>query len=127
MSSITFSQENKQNNPNKDKQVTQIFNQTIYGDTSINTGDNIQISLTIKGDKSSLIKYFSFNKIPENEAKTLADIIVSEKPKSKENLFGIKLKKWIEENLMKKSELWKIAGSTILKILEKAVSGYYGL
>lgn len=127
ISSITFSQKNEQNNPNQNKQITQIFNQTIYGDTSINTGDNIQVSVIIKGDKPSLIKYFFSNKIPEDDAKALTDIIVSEKPKSKENPFGKKLKKWIEENLIKKSKLWKIASSTLLKILEKAISGYYGL
>ena len=127
VSSIKFPQTNEQNNLNQNKQINQIFNQTIYGDTSINTGDNIPINLIIKGDKPSLIKHLSSNKIPEDDAKTLADIIVSEQSNNKEEPFGKKLKKWIGENLIKSSELWKIASSTLLKTLEKAISSYYGL
>ena len=125
VSSIKFPQTNEQNNINKNKQVIQIINQTIS--EAVNTGDNIQISLIIKGDKPSLIKYLSSNKIPADDAKTLADIIVSEQSNNKEEPFGKKLKKWIGENLIKSSELWKIASSTLLKTLEKAISSYYGL
>ena len=125
VSSIKFPQTNEQNNLNQNKQVIQIINQTIS--ESVNTGDNIPINLIIKGDKPSLIKHLSSNKIPEDDAKTLADIIVSEQSNNKEEPFGKKLKKWIGENLIKSSELWKIASSTLLKTLEKAISSYYGL
>ena len=130
ISSIKFSQAKEQNKKNIDqnKQVTQIFNNTIYGGyTSINSENNIQINLITKGDKTSLIKYFTYNKIPEDDAKALTDIVASEQPKTKENLFGTKINKWIKENLTKKSKIWKIACSTVVKILEKAISQYYGL
>ena len=76
---------------------------------------------------SSLINYFISENLPKDDAADLADIIESERPKSQETPFGEKIKKWIRENLIKKSEAWKIAGSTVLKILERAISAYYGL
>ena len=127
--SITFSDDMKKDLSDHNKKVTQIFNQTFYGDhTIISSGENSTInSSVIKGDKSSLCTYLICNRLPEKDANNLADIISSEKPINSDNPFGIKMKKWIKEKLKEKSEIWKMTYSTALEIIKKAVSAYYGL
>ena len=110
------------------QKVSQIFNQTIQNLTVIeNSGHNVKINVIIeKGDKSSLIDYLVSKNFPENSAKEFVDIVASEKPKSKEMIFGEKTSRWISDNLPKISEICKMTFSTVLKLIEKAVSHYYG-
>ena len=129
-STIEFAKAEKNDFSKKNKEVTQIFNQTIQGSGTLvnSTGDNATINMPIiKGDKSSLINYFVSKNLPKDDAMDLANIIESEKPTNQETPFGEKIKKWIKENLIKKSETWKMTYSALLIILEKAVSVYYGL
>ena len=129
-STIDFAKSEKNDFSKNHKEVTQMFNQIIQGGGILvnSAGDNATINVSvIKGDKSSLINYFVSKNLPKDDAMDLANIIESEKPTNQETPFGEKIKKWIKENLIKKSETWKMTYSALLIILEKAVSVYYGL
>ena len=128
--SITFSEEQKKDFSNQTKKVTQIFNQTFHGGHTIisnNGRATINSIVVIKGNKSSLSGYFISNGLSEKDANSLTDIISSEQPVNSDSPFGTKLKEWIEEKLQEKSKIWKITYTTLLKIIEKAASAYYGL
>ena len=129
VASIDFSQ-NKETETFDKQEVSQIFNQTIQGNFTVinSSGHNANISVTIgKGDKSSLINYLVSQSFPEDSAKEFADIVASEKPKSKDVPFGEKASQWIGNNLPKMSEICKMTYSTILNLIEKAVLHYHGL
>lgn len=129
VTSIDFTQDAKKDTLNN-KEVNQIFNQTIQGDYTVisSSGHNANITVSIgKEDKSSLIKYLTSQNFPENEAKELADIVASEKPKSKDIPFGEKASQWIRNKLPRISEICKMTYSTTLNLVEKAISNYYGL
>ncbi len=112
------------------EKVTEISNQTIYGNiTYIRAGDGSQLILSIgKGDKDAFVEYLSKSGIAEPDAKEFAEIIASEQPTGDEEPFGDKAKLWILENLKKAVDgTWKVSISVATKILTEAALRYYGL
>ena len=74
-----------------------------------------------------MIQFLVSQNFLKDAVKEFMDIAASEEPKSKNTPFGKKTYKWISDNLPKMSEICKMAYSSALRLLEKAVSDYYGL
>ena len=129
VASINIAQNKAADAFNKQK-ISEVFNQTIQGNLTVinSSGHNVNINTIIgKGNKSSLIDCLVSQNFPENSAKEFVDIVASEKPASEETPFGEKASQWIRDNLPKISEICKMTYSAVLRIIEKAVSQYYGV
>lgn len=113
-----------------DKQVSQIFNQTVYGNLMhVNASDNATVNINIKqGDTAALISELEKAGIPKAAAKEFAEIVASEKPQSAEQPLGAKAVEWIGQNIGKAaSGTWKIGVSVFAKLMEEVALRYYGL
>lgn len=113
------------------KRVSQITNQTIYGNyTAIsNSGDGAKIDVkSIQGDSSALTDLLAGSGISPDSAKELAKIVSQEEPTSPEEPLGNKAKQWLIDNLKKAEDgTWKVGISVATDVIKKAVMGYYGL
>ncbi|MCE4937527.1 hypothetical protein [Aliivibrio fischeri] len=113
------------------KKVSQITNQTIYGNyTAIsNSGDGAKIDVkSIQGDSSALSDLLQSSGISNESAEELAKIVAQEQPTSPDEPLGSKAKQWLIENLKKAEDgSWKIGISVATDVIKKAVMGYYGL
>lgn len=113
------------------EQVTQITNQTIYGNvTSIaSSGAGASFNIAVQqGDRESFVQALVKAGIPEGDASDLATIVASEPPESKDEPFGRKAAKWIGDNLKKAAGgTWKMGVSVATEVLKQAALKYYGL
>lgn len=109
--------------------VTQIFNQTVYGNvTHVTATDNAQVSLAITaGDNTSMIRELVKAGLPEQAAKEITEIVASEKPASANRPLGRKALDWIKANSPKAaSGAWKVGSSVATSLLKEAALRYYG-
>jgi hypothetical protein len=112
------------------EQVTQIFNQTVYGNLNhLNASGNAQVSLTItQGDVQGMISELAKAGIPEDAAKEFTGIVASEQPGTAEQPLGPKAIDWVAENIKKVAGgTWKIGVGVFAKVVEEAALRYYGL
>jgi hypothetical protein len=112
------------------EQVTQIFNQTVYGNLNhVDASGNAQVSLTInQGDVQGMTSELVKAGIPEDAAKEFTDIVASETPGSVEQPLGPKAVEWLAQNIKKVAGgTWKIGVGVFAKVLEEAALRYYGL
>ena len=112
------------------EQVTQIFNQTVYGNLNhVNASGNAQVSLTItQGNVESMVSELAKAGIPEDAAKEFTDIVASEKPGTVEHPLGPKAIDWMTQNIKKVAGgTWKIGVGVFAKVVEEAALRYYGL
>jgi hypothetical protein len=113
------------------EQVTQITNQTIYGNvTSIaSTGAGASFNIAIRqGDQASFVDALVNAGIPKEDASELAAIVATEKPESNAEPFGTKAKTWVVDNLKKAaSGTWKMGVTVATAVLKEAALRYYGL
>lgn len=110
--------------------VTQIFNQTIYGNlTQVNASDGAQVALAITaGDAGSMIGELIKAGLPETEAKQIAEIIAAERPSSPEEPVGGRGMSWIKKNAPKvASGAWKIGSPILADLVREAAFRYWGL
>jgi hypothetical protein len=110
--------------------VTQIFNQTIYGNvTHVTATDNAQISLAITmGDKASMTRELVKAGLPEPAAKEITEIVAAEKPKNANQPLGRKALDWIKTKTPKAAGgAWKIGSAVATDLLKEAALRYYGL
>ena len=111
--------------------VTQITNQTIYGNvtTVSNTGNRAKIQVTItQGDYQGMIKALEQAGIPQEDASEFADLVAAERPESEQEPFGKKAKVWIGENIRKAANgTWKVGVAVATTVLTEAALRYYGL
>lgn len=110
--------------------ATQIYHQTINGNPAIiNSGEGAQIFVSVSThDDHALISYLVEAGITKSDASKLAEIMASEKPKSKEEPFGDKAKAWVAANLRKAVDgTWKLSMSVVGKVLTEAALKFYGL
>lgn len=113
------------------KEATPHIQQIIYGNyTAINSsGDNNAINVSVvTGDIESLISTLKQAGIAEADAKSLADILKSEKPEANSSPFGKRAREWLAKNIGKAMDgTWKVGIAVASKIIEAAVKKYYGL
>lgn len=114
--------------------VTTIMNQTINnnGDGNItNTGDNATVSgntITInKGNKEQLKQTLLDNKVSEEDATELVQIIDDEQL-DEEGKFGNKVSAWFGKMMMKAADgSWQIAAGAAGGLLTEVIKKYYGM
>ena len=113
------------------QQVSQITNQTIYGNyTAItNSGDGANIDVnSVQGDSAALSDLLVNSGISSESAEELTQIVAQEQPTSSSEPLGNKAKQWLIENLKKAEDgSWKVGVSVATDVIKKAVMGYYGL
>jgi hypothetical protein len=110
--------------------VTQIFNQTVYGNvTHVTATDGAQVSLAIAaGDTVSMVSELAKAGLPDDAAKEITDIVALEKPESADKPLGPKALEWIRNNAPKAaSGVWKIGSAVATDLLKDAALRYYGL
>jgi hypothetical protein len=111
--------------------VTQITNQTIYGNVTAisSTGSGATVNIQInKNDEEALVKYLEDAGLASSDASEIASIVASEEPESAEEPFGAKAKAWIAKNIQKAADgTWKIGFSVATKVLTEAALKFYGL
>lgn len=110
--------------------TTQIAQQIIYGNyTVVSAQDGSTVSIGIDvGDKESLSSYLVRAGIPLSDARALADLASCEKPESREEPMGPKVKEWLLENLRKAGGgTWKIGLAVATGLVKEALLKYYGL
>jgi hypothetical protein len=110
--------------------VTQIFNQTVYGNvTHVTATDNASVTLAItQGDVNSMVSELVKAGLPQSDAQEFAAIVASEKPESAEKPLGKKALAWMG-NAAKKagSGVWHIGSAVATTLLTEAALKYYGL
>ena len=109
--------------------VTQIFNQTVYGNvTHVTATDGAQVSLAITtGDSVSMASELAKAGLPNDAAKEITDIVALEKPLSADEPLGPKALAWIKKNAPKAAVgAWKIGSSVATDVLKEAALRYYG-
>jgi hypothetical protein len=110
--------------------VTQIFNQTVYGNvTHVTATDAAQVTLAVTtGDTVSMVSELSKAGLPDDAAKEITDIVASEKPQNADKPLGPKALEWIKKNAPKAaSGAWKIGSAVATDLLKEAALKYYGL
>jgi hypothetical protein len=109
--------------------VTQIFNQTVYGNvTHVTATDNAQVSLAITaGDVSSMVSELVKAGLPPDAAKEFSEIVSTEKPESAEKPLGKKAMEWVKANAPKAAGgVWTIGSTALTSLLTEAALRYYG-
>ena len=128
--SIVLTGSNSTTQVNSDR-VTQITNQVIYGNVTAiaNSGTGATFNLAIQqGDQNSLIEALVRSGIPKTDAAEFGQLVASEKPDSKDEPFGAKVRTWLGENLKKAAGgTWKMGVSVATEVLKQAALKYYGL
>lgn len=117
--------------PERAATVTQIFNQTVYGNvTHVTATDGAQVTtLAITaGDTVSMVSELAKAGLPDDAAKEITDIVGLEKPPSADKPLGPKALEWIKKNAPKAaSGAWKIGSAVATDLLKEAALKYYGL
>ena len=117
--------------PTERETVTQITNQTIYGNvtTVSNTGNSANIQVNVaQGDQQAMIRALEQAGIPVEDASEFAGLVVAESPESEQEPFGKKAKAWIGENIRKAANgTWKVGVAVATQVLTEAALRYYGL
>lgn len=111
--------------------ATQIAQQIIYGNfTSISaTGDGAKIAVNVAPhDPNSLAQFLSLSGMDEGDARELAQLAASEKPESKAEPMGPKVRGWLLDNLKKAATgTWKIGVSVATDVIKEGLLEYYDL
>ncbi|CAL77688.1 conserved hypothetical Protein [Bradyrhizobium sp. ORS 278] len=110
--------------------VTQIFNQTVYGNvTHVTATEGAQVSLAIvAGDAVSMVSELAKAGLPADAAKEITDIVAEENPQSADKPLGPKALAWLKKNAPKvASGAWKIGSAVATDLLKEAALKYYGL
>jgi hypothetical protein len=110
--------------------VTQIFNQTVYGNvTHVTATDGAQVTRAITaGDTVSMVSELARAGLPDDAAKEITDIVASEKPQKADKPLGPKALEWIKKNAPNAaSGAWKIGSAVATDLLKEAALKYYGL
>jgi hypothetical protein len=110
--------------------VTQIFNQTVYGNvTHVTATDGAQVTLAITaGDTVSMVSELAKAGLPDDAAKEITDIVATEKPQNQDKPLGPRALEWIKNNAPKAaSGAWKIGSAVATDLLKEAALKYYGL
>jgi hypothetical protein len=110
--------------------VTQIFNQTVYGNvTHVTATDGAQVTLAITaGDIVSMVGELAKAGLPDDAANEITDIVASEKPQNPDKPLGPRALEWIKKNAPKAaSGAWKIGSAVATDLLKEAALKYYGL
>lgn len=115
---------------NKQEDVNQLVQQTIFGDiTNIGTGDGSAVSVNVvKGDQQVLINALEDAGLPSEKAKELATIIEKENPQDKDNPIGEKAQKWLKNHLKDGvMVIGRISKSVLETAIYEAIKQFYGL
>ena len=111
--------------------TTQIAQQIIYGNfTAISaTGDSARIEVNVVArDQESLVQYLARSGLIEGDARELAELAASEKPESKFEPMGPKVRGWLVENLKKAANgTWKMGLSVATDVIKEALLKFYDL
>lgn len=116
--------------PNSEATVTQIFNQTVFGNvTHVTASDGSQVNLSITaGDLGSMVSELVKAGLPQEAAKEFSEIVVAEQPGSAEKPLGKKAMAWFSKNAPKAaSGAWKVGSEVLKSLLTEAALKYYGL
>ncbi|MCD9110282.1 AbiTii domain-containing protein [Bradyrhizobium japonicum] len=127
---VTLQQVISSETPETAAAVTQIFNQTVYGNvTHVTATDGAQVTLAITaGDTVSMVSELAKAGLPDDAAKEITDIVALEKPQSEDKPLGPKALEWIKKNAPKAaSGAWKIGSAVATDLLKEAALKYYGL
>jgi len=128
---ITLGPENSPPDQGQRERVTQITNQTIYGNvtTVSNTGHGANIQLNVsQGNHQEVTDALEQAGIPRGDAAEFAKLLAAEKPESKEEPFGENAKAWLGKNIRKAADgTWKAGVAVATKVLTEAALQYYGL
>ncbi|AZO00378.1 hypothetical protein EJ066_26425 [Mesorhizobium sp. M9A.F.Ca.ET.002.03.1.2] len=113
--------------PEGEAAVTQIYNQTVYGNVTHVHAAQVNLSITA-GDWDSMVGALVDAGLPKDAAKEFAEIIVDEKPESVEKPLGKKALAWLKKNTPKAaSGAWKIGSDVLTKVATEAALQYSGL
>jgi hypothetical protein len=111
--------------------VTQITNQTVYGNltTISNTGNRASIEVAVaQGNYEEVVNALENAGIPKADATEFAHLISNERPESEQEPFGKKARVWIAENIHKAADgAWKVGLAVATKVLTETALRYYGL
>lgn len=111
--------------------VTQITNQTIYGNvtTVSNTGSAANISVQVtQGDVQGMIHALETAGIAKEDAAEFAALVAAEKPESQDEPFGKGARQWLANNIGKAANgAWGVGIAVATKVLTEAALRYYGL
>ncbi|WP_131868598.1 MULTISPECIES: hypothetical protein [unclassified Bradyrhizobium] len=127
---VTLQQVISSKTPETAAAVTQIFNQTVYGNvTHVTATDGAQVALAIvAGDSVSMVSELAKAGLPDGAAKEITDIVASEGPPTADKPLGPKALEWIKRNAPKAaSGAWKIGSAIATDLLKEAALKYYGL
>ncbi|WP_027163658.1 hypothetical protein [Mesorhizobium sp. WSM1293] len=116
--------------PERKAAVTQVFNQTVYGNfTHVTASEGAQITLSITaGDVGSMASALVKAGLPQAAAKEFSEIVAAEPPESAEKPLGKKALAWVKKNAPKAaSGAWKIGSSILTDVATEAALKYYGL
>lgn len=131
VSGITIGSSSGAISGNKQEDVNQLVQKTIYGDiTNIyNTGDGSAVSVNVvKGDQQVLIDALEDAGLPSEKAKELATIIEKENPQDKDNPIGEKAQKWLKNHLKDGvMGIGRIGKSVLETAIYEAIKQFYGL
>jgi hypothetical protein len=109
---VTLQQVISSKTPESAAAVTQIFNQTVYGNvTHVTATDGAQVSLAITaGDSVSMVSELAKAGLPDDAAKEISEIVASEKSQNPDKPLGPKALEWIKKNAPKAApELGRLA------------------
>ena len=113
------------------EKVSQIVNQTIYGNYTgvTSTGASAQITLAIaKGDARAMVGELVKAGITKEDAEEFAEIVSGEEPESAGTPLGKRAREWLGRNIAKAAGgTWKAGLTVATKVLEEAAMHYYGL
>jgi hypothetical protein len=116
----------------KDREaVTQITNQTIYGNvttvSSTGSGANLHVHVA-QGDVQAVVRALETAGIPKEDAAEFAELVATERPESENEPFGKSTKQWIAESIRKAANgTWNVGVAVATKVLTEAALRYYGL
>ncbi|OWK18278.1 hypothetical protein AJ88_03515 [Mesorhizobium amorphae CCBAU 01583] len=116
--------------PESGAAVTQIFNQTVYGNvTHVTAMNGAQVTLSITaGDIGSMTNALVKAGLPQEEAEEFSEIVAAEPPKSLDKPLGNKALAWIKKNGSKAaSGAWKIGSNVLTDVLTEAAMKFAGL
>ena len=127
---VTLQQVISNETPESAAAVTQIFNQTVYGNvTHVMATNGAQVRLAITaGDTISMVSELTKAGLPDHAAKEITDIVASEGPPTTDKPLGPRALEWIKKNAPKAaSGAWKIGSAVASDLLKEAALKYYGL
>jgi hypothetical protein len=127
---VTLQQVISSKTPESAAAVTQIFNQTVYGNvTHVTATDGAHVTLAITaGDTVSMVSELAKAGLPDDAAEEITDIVASEKPHNADKPLGPRALEWIKKNAPKAaSGAWKIGSTVATDLLKEAALKYYGL